>query len=245
MANLLWLNMEHRYLGPEKLDDHELSGEKLRKTLRHLAWINKLLGNYTSVRKELFGMARNFPTDRPLRVVDLGCGGGDLICHLHQKAKKKGINLEFIGIDKNPNTLQYAREKTVNNDSIQFLEADILSADFIVPPCDFLISSHFVYHFGDLELKRFLNRNMQHVSQGLIFSELRRSGLSYRLFFFLGPLLFPGSHTVSDGLIAIRRAFTTAEVNAIMHPDWPEAKVQTAPTFRICVTLTQKPQIEL
>lgn len=240
MANLLWLNMEHRYLGSDKMDDPEFSGEKLKKTLQHLVWINKLLGNYKTVREALLKMASDLPKDRPLRLVDMGCGGGDLICHLSKQAKKSGFNLEFVGIDKNPNALVHARLRTKHNDQIQFLEADVRRSDFILPQCDFLISSHFIYHFDDLELKRFLSRNMPRVEEGLIFSELRRSVLSYRLFYFLGPLLFPGKHTVSDGLTAIRCAFTTAEVKEILHSHWPDSDVERVPFFRICITLTAK-----
>lgn len=240
MANLLWLNMNQRQIGREAMDEPGFSGETLHTTFRQLEWINKLLGNHYSVRGEMLGMLKNTPVDKTVRVVDIGCGGGDTVHSLFKWGKRRGLNLEFVGIDKNPNTIEYARSRTNNNRAFQFIEADVKSPEFTLPDCDILLSSHFVYHFNDPELSQFLERNLHHVSRGVIFSELRRSRLSYWLFLTLGSILFFGQHTLHDGLAAIRSAFTPDEFESVMHPKWPETKVKAVPFFRICVTLITK-----
>ena len=81
-----------------------------------------------------------------------------MLRHLAKKLKNKGIQAQFTGIDFNAHSLQYAKNRAKDFPEITWQQADILSANFELPECDLLISSHFMYHFEDEVLIAFLQR---------------------------------------------------------------------------------------
>ena len=57
----------------EKLDDLKLHGKPLYKALQKLEWVNRWFGNHWSVIKTIHTIIKK--EERPLRIIDLGCGG--------------------------------------------------------------------------------------------------------------------------------------------------------------------------
>lgn len=226
MANPIWPDLSERYRGSEQMDNPDFSGDELRLALKHLERINRWFGNYRSVRLALEKLIPDIQEHDPLHIVDIGCGGGDLMCHLNQYFQKKNIAVRFTGIDVNPHILKKAGRRMCNDDNVEFQRADVLDKCFQVPHCDVVISSHFIYRFNQNELGEFLKRNRSRVKYGFIFSDLLRSRTSYLLFALLGRLIFPGRVTIADGLVAIRRSFRFGELQKTISRKWPEAIVQ-------------------
>ncbi len=199
----------------EQLDDFELSGIKLQRTLRELGLINRLFGNVRIVKNAIWREMEKARLEKAT-IVDLGCGGGDLLAALAQSAEKKGYQLRLIGIDGNPASLSFAEERYTSLKTVRFQQADIRQPDFQVPPCDFLISSHFLYHFPDEELPDFLHKQLKRVRRVAIFSELDRHFLALQLFKFVSLLLGFSKMTRQDGQTAVRRAFRRRELVKIL-----------------------------
>ncbi len=207
-----WL--QTRSMETEELDNLDLSGEVLHQTLDGLSYINRLLGNTNATISLVRSAILN--SDRPLTILDLGCGGGDNLRAIAAWAFKNKHAVQLIGIDGNKNILAYAESKNTKDISIQYQQADILAPSFQLPSCDLLISSHFIYHFSDLDLINFLKNSKDRISTKIIFSELRRSRLAYFLFR-IGNVFLPFSKMVKqDGLKAIRRSFSKEELEAIL-----------------------------
>lgn len=205
---------ERRFV-QEEMDNFDLSGSELEATLLGLSTINKYLGNTKTVVKALQPII--LASTEPLRIIDLGCGGADLLNDLASFALSKNKEVKFIGIDGNANIINYAKEKSKEKKSISFLVADILSDEFILPKCDVLISSHFMYHFPDLEFIQFLNKSRSNISQKIIISELQRSVLSYVGFWILASIFRFPSMIKNDGLKAISRSFRWSELQGIFN----------------------------
>lgn len=199
----------------EQLDNFHLSGTKLHRTLRELGLINRLFGNVRTVRSAIWREMEKASLEKAT-IVDLGCGGGDLLAALAKAAAQKGLALQLIGIDGNPASLSYAKERYGKIEALRFQEADISRSDFQVPPCDFLISSHFLYHFHDAELPDFLQKQLKGVRRAAIFSELDRHFIALQLFKFVSLLLGFSKMTRQDGQTAVRRAFRSGELVAIL-----------------------------
>ena len=85
----------------EQLDQLDLRGEVLHTTLKELALINRLLGNHRAVRRAVLPIIRKAP-NKHWRIIDLGCGGGDVLDMLHRLFEREGVSAEFLGIDGNP-----------------------------------------------------------------------------------------------------------------------------------------------
>lgn len=227
--------MKNRSAETEKLDDLSLQGETLHKALHSLAWINRWFGNHRAVITAILAVCKE---EKIYNIVDLGCGGGDLMLAIARSLQQHKINFTITGIDGNSNSLAFAKKKCEGFSEISFFQADILSDDFKIEPCDILISSHFIYHFSDEKLVSFLNRNLPVISTAAIFSELKRSSISMILFKF-GSFLLPVSKLAKqDGLLAIKRSFTKKEwLSVLQSAGINTYSLQTVPLFRILLTI--------
>jgi 2-polyprenyl-3-methyl-5-hydroxy-6-metoxy-1,4-benzoquinol methylase len=195
----------------ERLDNLDLKGESLTKTLDGLSVINSFFGNKSHTLKSIQELSNK---NRIETIVDLGCGGGDNLRAIAKWFQLQKKEVKLIGIDGNKNSLEYSKEKA--GFQIEYIQADILSSEFQIPTCDVLISSHFVYHFSDDELIAFLLKTKQNVNIAIVFSELQRSTIAYSLFKIFG-FLMPFSNMVKqDGLLAIKRSFTRKELEEIL-----------------------------
>ena len=144
----------------------------------------------------------------------------------------------MLGIDGNTHILEYAEQQDNPNSTIKYLQADILDSDFVLPNCDILISSHFMYHFSDNEIVAFLKRSKKCISTKIILSELQRSSFAYSLFK-MGSVFLPFSNIVKqDGLVAIRRSFTKTELTTILErAGFSEYKISRKWAFRFLILI--------
>ncbi len=208
-------NLQHRSHQSEQLDNPNLQGTELEETLQNLRIVNYLLGNIRSLSKSILKIVNSKKQDK-YRIVDLGSGGGDALKYLAQVCRKKKIQVEFVGIDFNTHSLQYAKKQAADFPEIEWLQGDILDPNFELPECDVLISSHFMYHFEDAQLIDFLKQQKHKVSTAIVISELQRSKMAFVLFKIFAPLLRFTKIAYEDGLLAIRRSFIRTELEAIL-----------------------------
>lgn len=194
----------------ENLDDLDLSGELLTKTLDGLSVINSFFGNSSQTLKTIQKISKK---NRIEMIVDLGCGGGDNLRKLAIWFQLQNQEIQLIGIDGNQNSLEYAKSK---DDKTAYIQADILHENFEIPACDVLISSHFMYHFSDCELIEFLKKSKDKVVTAIVFSELQRSKVAYLLFKIFSFLMPFSTMVKQDGLLAIKRSFTKKELKEIL-----------------------------
>lgn len=228
--------MKLRSSEQEKLDDLNLHGEPLYKALQSLEWVNRWFGNHRSVIKAMHRIYKN--KERPLRIIDLGCGGGDLALAVARSLRQHKIEFNITGIDGNANSLRYAKKKCASCSEINFLQADILDKQFSIAPCDILISSHFMYHFTTDALVDFLKNNISAISTAIIFSELIRNRLAMRLFTFSSFLLPVSKLAREDGLLAIKRSFCKKEWLAVLkQAGIGTYRLRRVPLFRILLTI--------
>ena len=97
----------------EILDDFDLQGNDLAQNLRELQWVNSNLGGYSLVKEGIEEIAEKGSFQKPIKVVDVGCGGGDTLCELTKWTANRPFRLELTGIDANTNAISFA-EKLYN-----------------------------------------------------------------------------------------------------------------------------------
>ncbi len=222
----------------EELDNLSLSGKPLHSALNSLQWVNSFFGNHRQLANAIIHYYTNVNISKTLRIVDIGCGGGDSIYYLYHKLKAKNISSTYIGIDGNAQSIAYAKAKYHTIKSIQFKTSNIINSKFSVPECDILISSHFIYHYRNEELVAFLKKTKQTSINHIIFSELERSKISYWLFKVFNRI-FPISNIAKrDGLLAIKRSFTKPELeNIIQKSGITNYKIHKKKWFRMLTTI--------
>lgn len=190
----------------EIMDDMTMSGPELKRTLDLLASINLWLGGNALTRDGVGKMLQPLSKEKTIRIVDLGCGNGDMLRKLHVFGKKNGYDLQLLGIDANPASVEYARELSADMDNVKFSTINIFSQEFKDMEYDIAIATLFMHHFSDEEITELISGIKKKSRIGVLVNDLHRSELAYALFWVIS--LFFGNHVArNDGLVSIRKAF--------------------------------------
>ncbi|GAB2457950.1 hypothetical protein GCM10011375_06930 [Hymenobacter qilianensis] len=210
------MNLRQRATEPELMDDLTLASDALRQNLDELEFINTHLGGYAVVTDALARLRAKMPPRRPLRLADLGSGGGDTLRYIARWAKRQHIPVELVGIDANPFMLSYATEKSQAYPEISFLQQDIFAPEFRAQHFDVITCSLFCHHFTDAELAGLLRQLRQQASVAVIINDLHRHPVAYHSIKWL-TRLFRGSYLVrNDAPLSVARAFTKSDWQRIL-----------------------------
>lgn len=211
------MNLRQRATEPELMDDLTLASDALRQNLDELEFINTRLGGYGVVTDALARLRAKMPPRRPLRLADLGSGGGDTLRYIARWARRHHIPVELVGIDANPFMLDYATEKSQAYPEISFQQQDIFASEFQAQHFDVITCSLFCHHFTDAELVSLLRQLRQQASLAVVINDLHRHPVAYHSIKWL-TRLFRGSYLVrNDAPLSVARAFTRTDWQLIMH----------------------------
>ncbi|GAA4361129.1 hypothetical protein GCM10023185_28000 [Hymenobacter saemangeumensis] len=193
------------------MDDLTLANEALRQNLDELETINTWLGGYAPVLHALDRLKPRFPAGRPLRLADLGSGGGDTLRHVARWARKNAVAVELTGIDANAFMLDYSRSKSQGFPEISYQQFDIFSPAFQAQEYDIVTCSLFCHHFTDEELVPLLRSWQQQARVAVVVNDLHRHWLAYHSIKWL-TRLFRGSYLVQhDAPLSVARSFRQAD----------------------------------
>lgn len=200
------INTKHRSTEAEIMDDLDMSGELLIRSLDQLAKINKWLGGNKITIDGLKILLQNQRKDKTISIVDLGCGNGDMLRKVADFGKKNGYTFQLIGIDANQTTIDYATELSVGFPEIIYKKEDVLSKEFEPQTYDIATCTLFLHHFEDQVAVNFIKTLVQNSRLGVVVNDLHRHRLAYFLFNALTSVM-TNRMTREDGLTSILRAF--------------------------------------
>ena len=183
-----------RSLAPEIMDDPSVPHETWERFHGQLGKLHRFLGNQQAILDAL----RRHP--RPIgRVLDIGCGDGELL-----NAIRQTLGVDVMGVELRP--------PRRNKFDVPIVQADATRDR--LPEADVGVSMTVFHHLAEAEIVALI-RNAAHSVCRLIILDLVRHWLPLALFStFLSPLLM---RTVAmDGCQSIRRAYTPSELRAIV-----------------------------
>jgi SAM-dependent methyltransferase len=198
----------------EELMDGPCSYEELQCCLADLAIVNRLTFAHTHIVRWLDRTlrSRQLSTDTtPLRLLDIGCGYGDMLRRIESWAAARRIPIELVGADINPNAIRAAREATPRVSGIQWVVGDVCTV-VETQQADLITSCGVFHHLSDREIVRLLAWADSTAKVGWYITDLHRERTPYRIFELL--MRGPWWHRFirPDGLASIRRSFR--------HEDW-------------------------
>lgn len=202
---------------PEIMDDLDMQGEELAATLRQLAMVNRWLGGLNVVLqgvKRLLATQKTFP--KALKIIDIGCGGGEVLRLIADWARKKNIKTELIGIDANAFTIAHAANLSKDYPEITFLQMNVFEADFAAMDYDIALCCLFLHHFTETEIVQILKTITNSARIGIVINDLQRSALAHFLFDLVTRVLGASKMVRYDGKLSIRRAFNKKELHELM-----------------------------
>jgi len=202
----MWIDTTHRSKEEEIMDDLEMSGDILIDSLDKIATINQVLGGNQLTINGVMQLLKNHPQDKPISIVDLGCGNGDMLRALSKVAKAKGYQFDMLGIDANQATINYAEVLSKDYKDIKFIKQDVLSPTFNLVEYDIALCTLFLHHFEDEVACKLIESLEQNSKIGVIVNDLHRHPLAYHLFQLI-TLFVTNPMMKEDGKLSIRKAF--------------------------------------
>lgn len=212
----------------ELMDDPGCDGAALRRTVARFDTVNRLVagwrGAYTRRLRPV--LAR---TPGPARILDIGCGGGDVLRRLVTYARTDGFDVRGVGIDPDERCLDVARAAPTMP-GVAYRSArsdDIVAAG---DRFDIVVSNHLLHHLGPADLDGLWRDSMALTTGICLHSDILRSRIAYGAYA-VGIIPFArGTFLRVDGLRSIRRSFRPRELTLRTPAGWT---VETSVPFRV------------
>lgn len=231
----------------EAMDDPDRSAAELARALDALAASNRRLGATAAVLRSV--VRRLPPSSGPVRVLDVGCGGGDVARDLEEaleagdRARAGRPHLFVLG-DLHPTTLRISRERTEATGPtrsgrvrFRFVRLTAATLPFADRSFDVTLSSTVLHHLDRRQAVRFFGE-VDRVTRGVwTVLDLRRSRAAWLAVRALAATAWRNNPLPrSDGPVSVRRAFRPSEVRELLVEAGLEgARVRRSFPFRLLV----------
>lgn len=199
----------------ELMDDLECSGDELDQTLKELKTINKWLGGNHVTTSGLEKIFQSYPKE-DYSVVDVGCGGGDMIRVMNDWAKSKNVKVSLQGIDANPNIIDLAKIRLADLKNVTLTVQNIFSPEFLEREVDVCTCTLFTHHFTDAELVQLLKGLKSKSKLGIVINDLHRNPIAYHSIKLLTKVFSKSPMVQNDGPLSVLRAFSREDWQRIL-----------------------------
>lgn len=214
MSQIRTVSLRHRNLQGELMDEPDLSPREHLSALRGLQRINRVTNSTRVLWRAIRELYKNSGT--PLNVMDVACGGGDVLCDLAERASRAKVPLHLTGWDLSPTAIErtqsLARHKHVE---IETKIANALTDTFPIDQ-DVIFCSLFLHHLSREDAGLLLRRMAAAARMQILVSDLVRSRSGF-VMAWLGTRLLSRSRIVHvDGPRSVEAAFTLPEIRHLM-----------------------------
>lgn len=199
---------------PELMDDPALDAEEHLAALHALGRINALSLTATHLARTIKRLVALGPdASKPLHVVDVACGGGDVTVAL---ARRLGPACRVTGIDMSPRAVARAADLAARRkaENASFEVRDVLAAG--CPACDVVVTSLFLHHLDDEPAAAMVRRLATAARIGGVISDLVRSRRGLVLAHLATRVLTRSRVAQVDGPLSVRAARTLPEYRLLM-----------------------------
>lgn len=195
----------------EIMDDLECSGPVLEQTLRELKTINRWLGGNEVTNRGLKGLIQGTAPQSRYRVLDLGCGGGDMVAVMASWAKKEKLSIHFIGADANAHTIEFAKQRQQELIGVEWQTVNAFDPAFLAEQVDLVTCTLFTHHFTDEELIQLFLVLKKKARIGFVINDLHRHPFAYYAIKWLTALFSKSPMVQNDAPLSVLRSFTRKE----------------------------------
>jgi 2-polyprenyl-3-methyl-5-hydroxy-6-metoxy-1,4-benzoquinol methylase len=203
-------NLRQRHRQPEVMDQPGLDAHAHGAALSALVRINWWSGSAGILWPALHALART-KSSRPVRILDVASGAGDVPIRLWQRAQRAGVPLVIDGCDVSPTACDYARRRAASAGvDVRFLALDVLREP-LPDDYDVLTSSLFLHHLDEDEAIQVLRAMGQAARQMVLVNDLLRSQTGYLLAWSGTRILSRSWVAHIDGPRSVEGAFTCSE----------------------------------
>jgi len=199
----------------ELLDRPDIPFEDIKRNMQELDFINRKLGGHEITLDGVVALIKNqMAFNSKLKIVEIGCGGGDNLRAIKQWAQHVHFDVSLEGIDINYDCIAYAKDQK-RNSGIEFIHSDYKEVSFQNKP-DIIFSSLFCHHFIEEELIFMMKWMKQNSQLGFFINDLHRHPLAYHSIKILTKLFSRSYLVKNDAPLSVKRGFKRKEWNFIL-----------------------------
>lgn len=212
---------------PELMDQPGLDDVEHRRALRALRRVNRICRTAGHLWDSIERLARQSHA-RPLRVLDVASGGGDIVIDLARRARRAQVSLEVSGCDLSPTAVAHAHEEAcaAGFPEVRFFTHDVLEAP-LPDGFDVVTCTLFLHHLDEAPAVTLLERMVRGAAQLALLDDLRRTRLGYCLAWCACRMLTRSPIVHVDGPRSVQGAFTSSEaVNLARLAGWQDVTVR-------------------
>jgi len=200
-----------RRLEPEVMDAPDLDRARHLHALDALARVNWWSLTAGRVWREVRLLAERGV--RPVRVLDVACGGGDVLIDVGAKARHAGVDVTLEGCDASEVALERARARAAGQADVRFVVADVRHG--LPGRHDLVCCSLFLHHLEREDAVALLRAMAGATENVALVQDLRRSRAGYALAWVALRVLTTSDVAREDGPISVRAAFDLTEAREL------------------------------
>jgi 2-polyprenyl-3-methyl-5-hydroxy-6-metoxy-1,4-benzoquinol methylase len=200
----------------EIMDDLQCAGEVVNQTLRELETVNRLLGGNGVTLSGLKELLKKKPDPGEITIVDWGCGGGDMLKLVADWGRKQNIRMRLIGVDANPNIIDFAVHNCQGYSEINFETVNVFSQDFRNRKFDIVLATLFTHHFTDDELVDLFRSVTRQIRVGVVINDIHRHWLAYYSIRLLTQIFSKSAMVKFDAPLSVLRAFKRRDWESVL-----------------------------
>jgi len=201
---------------PELMDQPGLDERLHAHALRSLSRINWISRTSAVLWRPIRRLALDAKLSRPLRILDVACGGGDVAIGLAKRANRAGINVQVDGCDINPVAVEHARGNALRAGVSQtgfFVHDALMTA--LPDGYDVVTCSLFLHHLDNDNAERMLRSMGAAAGKMVVASDLLRNRLAYLMAVVACQVLTRSPIVHVDGPLSVAAAFTVDEARVL------------------------------
>ncbi|QHC57362.1 class I SAM-dependent methyltransferase [Rathayibacter sp. VKM Ac-2760] len=210
----------------ELMDDPACDRALLEETYARFGTVNRLVSGWsrlyrTRLRPLLAG-------GEPVRLLDIGSGGGDIARSLAAWARADGLRLAITAIDPDERAFAFATS-TPAPAGLEFRRAT--SAELVAEGAkyDIVTSNHLLHHLSAEALQGLLE-DSERLAPRALHNDIERSRLAYTAYAATTRPIAAGSFLHHDGSLSVRRSYTAPELRGVAPEGW---RVERAAPYRL------------
>ncbi len=197
----------------ELMDDFEVPAGDLDINLRELEFINRFLGGHAVSFAGL--MRLGLPRKKELRVLDVGCGGGDTMKALYRFLTRRHYKVTMVGLDANENAIRYAQSRCRDFPAFEWIHCPFQELPDV--EADVVHAALFAHHFYGSDLEK-LASVLAGGKLGFVLNDLHRHPLAYHSIRMLSQWFSKSYLLRHDAPLSVARGFSREELRALFAP---------------------------
>lgn len=213
-------------IGVEVLDDPGADPALIRAELTDLILLNRWFGGTRAVIDALLPLLP--APGHACTLVDVGTGSGDIPRAVARAARRRGVTVTAVGVDRSPLAARVAVTT-----GLPTVVSDGSSLPLASRSVDFVIASQVLHHLEPEVATRWIRELDRVARRAVVIADLRRTRAAMAAVWLVSFPLGLHPATRRDAVLSLRRGYTVTELDAMLRNAGVNPMIWRSPIARL------------